>query len=186
MACGGKSSRMGQDKSLLVYHELPQRYHLYNVLQPLCREVIFSCNNNQVNDFPKVYTTIPDKEGYQDKGPMGGLLSAYACYPGNDFIFIGCDYPDLVQEDIYSLVQQNGDQPAAYYDPEAGFYEPLLAYYPASCHSPLKEQSESGNYSLQQFLQSWPAKKIVTSGTQRLQSIDTFTGYNDFIQNRIK
>ena len=45
--CGGKSSRMGTDKSRIIYHEKEQQYHVYEMLQLICEDVFISCNKEQ-------------------------------------------------------------------------------------------------------------------------------------------
>ena len=42
VVCGGQSRRMGTDKSLLLYYDKPQCYHLYDMLQPFCEKVFIS------------------------------------------------------------------------------------------------------------------------------------------------
>ena len=45
--CGGKSSRMGTDKSRIVYQQKEQQYHVYQMLQTFCEKVFISCNAEQ-------------------------------------------------------------------------------------------------------------------------------------------
>ncbi|MBK8495728.1 MAG: NTP transferase domain-containing protein [Chitinophagaceae bacterium] len=39
--CGGNSSRMGTDKSMLQYYDKPQRYHVYDMLLPFVKRFLF-------------------------------------------------------------------------------------------------------------------------------------------------
>ncbi len=36
-----KSNRMNSDKSMLSYYAKPQRHHAYEVLQPICKKILF-------------------------------------------------------------------------------------------------------------------------------------------------
>ena len=47
---GGRSTRMGQDKSQLVYHEKPQREYLTDLLRPYCDTVYWSMNAKQTSE----------------------------------------------------------------------------------------------------------------------------------------
>src|ERR1043165_6645961 len=97
VVCGGQSSRMGTDKSMLNYHGKPQRYYLYEWLQQWCEEVYISCNADQAATIPGSYNTIADKDEWKDMGPMTGLLSVHTMLPGADMLVIGCDYPLLTK-----------------------------------------------------------------------------------------
>ena len=58
--CGGKSTRMGTDKSMLQYHSKPQRYYVYDLLFPLCEKVFISCNEQQSSTIEVGYDYIQD------------------------------------------------------------------------------------------------------------------------------
>ena len=70
VVCGGESSRMGMDKSLLVYHQKSQSYHMYEMLDLLCDKVFVSCNKKQASAIPDDYEKIIDLELYQNIGPI--------------------------------------------------------------------------------------------------------------------
>src|SRR6478735_6633462 len=91
--CGGQSTRMGTDKSLLDYYGKAQRYYVHEMLQPFCEKVFLSCNEQQAATITGNYETIADAPAYSDIGPMAGLLSAFGQYPDKAFLVVACDYP---------------------------------------------------------------------------------------------
>src|SRR5436190_22901112 len=101
--CGGKSSRMGKDKSLLEYHGQPQRYYLYEILEALCGSAYISCNKEQAKDVPANYKVIVDDPEYNDISPMARLLSAFKKHPKSDFLLVSCDYPFINRHPIKTL-----------------------------------------------------------------------------------
>src|SRR5688500_16599101 len=103
VVCGGKSTRMGTDKSMLNYYGEPQRYHLYNMLSKLCERVFISCNAEQAANIPDKYSVIIDDNQYGDIGPMVALLTALDKYPNVSFLAVGCDYPHLRIEELDRL-----------------------------------------------------------------------------------
>src|ERR1022692_2701600 len=129
VVCGGQSSRMGTDKSLIVYHGKPQRYYLYEMLESLCDQVHISCNKHQASSIPEHYRVIPDHDNYKNIGPMAALLSAFEKYPDVCFLVLGCDYPFIKKDDLARLIEaSNSDIKAlSYYDPENQIREPLMA-----------------------------------------------------------
>src|ERR1051325_6308775 len=113
VVCGGKSNRMGEDKSLLNYYGIPQRYYLYEMLQPFCKKVFISCNRNQLKSISEKYNLIADDPLYENTGPMAALLTAFEKYGDASFLFIGCDYPLLKKEDLEKLVKARNENALA-------------------------------------------------------------------------
>ena len=69
---GGKSSRMGQDKALILFNEKPLLLHIANILQEVNSKVYISGKKGAYNSF--LYPQIADV--YPEKGPLGGIYSA--------------------------------------------------------------------------------------------------------------
>ncbi|MFM9945339.1 MAG: NTP transferase domain-containing protein [Bacteroidia bacterium] len=183
VVCGGQSSRMGTDKSLLQYHDLPQRYYLYNLLDPLCDKVFLSCNKHQAAEINEFYNLIIDIPDYFNIGPIAALLSAYRQFPEASFLVIGCDYPFIKENDLKKLVANRDvkKQAVYYFNPESNFEEPLLAIYENSCLPILLENFEKGNFSLRHFLKSINSEKIYPESLESLTSVDTVEQYQEVL-----
>ncbi|MEO6488294.1 MAG: NTP transferase domain-containing protein [Ferruginibacter sp.] len=176
--CGGNSKRMGSDKSLLVYYKKPQRYHLYDMLRPVCEKVFISCNASQSSDIPAEYEPLVDISSCFNIGPMAAIVTACIHYPENDFLVIGCDYPFLAEDELYSFVSSNEQNiPAAFYNDLEDLYEPLLGYYPGNCNHELMKMYATGQYSLQHFLKNESASKYHPVNKKSIRSIDTRYDY---------
>ncbi len=180
IACGGKSSRMGQDKSMLLYYDMPQCYQLYEMLVPFCEKVFISCNETQAAKTEPGYPLIIDLPSYKNTGPMAALLSAFALYPKNDFLLIGCDYPFLTKKEISDFLHtfQRNEMAAAFFNPASSMYEPLLGYYNQRSAIDLLEMEANNEYSLQHFLRKINAAKFFPSNIQVIQSVDTIDEFN--------
>lgn len=188
VACGGKSERMGTDKSLLVYHKLPQRYHVYELIKPLCDQVYISANRDQAVDIPQDYPVSIDASHFDQTGPMVALLSAYSRFPGADLLLIGCDYPLLTSTDLQGLIANSAEHhsTAAFYNEETGLYEPLLCYYKSADLQSIKEVYHAGQYSLQKFLQSSKAGKYIPVYPDHIKSVDTKNDRLDTIRKMVE
>lgn len=134
VACGGKSSRMGTDKSLLIYHGETQRIHVRNLLLKFCDNVWYSLNNQQDD---ACSFKIFDNKIYEGMGPATGLLSAFTELPGSNIIFIGCDYPFLTISELERFIKESKPGRISCFYNEEGFYEPLLCIIPYSCRASL-------------------------------------------------
>jgi molybdopterin-guanine dinucleotide biosynthesis protein A len=171
--CGGISSRMGTDKGLITYHDLPQRYHVYKLLAPFCGKVWIVGNQLQESDIDPAYNFIKDSPNFTGHGPMTALLTAFEKLPHENFIVIGCDYPTLNADDIFCLASNRNEQydAVSYFDEAENVFEPLLAIYENSIREKLAASFSKGQYSLQQLLAYSTTKKIIA--TEKIKSVDT-------------
>lgn len=180
VTCGGKSCRMGTDKSRLCYFDKPQCYHVYELLSPLCEKVYISCNEQQAEWIDPQYETIIDLDYYSDLGPMSGLLTALTGFPHNNFLMAGCDYPFLQQADLAELLLLNKhENSAAFYNEDADIYEPVLAYYSHHVKKDLMEMFKAGNYSLRDFLKTSNAARFYPKDKGSVRSIDTMKEFTE-------
>jgi molybdenum cofactor guanylyltransferase len=175
VVCGGKSTRMGQDKSMLQYHGQPQCYHLYDMLSDLCERVFISCNQEQFSTIPDKYATIVDEPEYENIGPMASLLSAFKYYPQASLLVVACDYPLINENHLRKLLEVSNQVifATSYYNDETSFYEPLLSHYQNNIKSKLEFYFKQKSYSLQSLLKDINANTIVPDVLSVIASVDT-------------
>ncbi len=173
--CGGLSSRMNTDKSVLNYHGKPQRYIMYDHLKSLVGNVLLSVNLMQSENIASGYHFVTDSLSFPHSGPMGGLLSAMEKFPGASFIVVGCDYPFVAAKHLtfFMGALSNVSRAACFFHPFNQMEEPLLAYYPHNSYESLKRQFNSGNYSLRKYLLDNRALKVIPWNADDIKSIDT-------------
>jgi molybdopterin-guanine dinucleotide biosynthesis protein A len=127
---GGKSTRMGRDKSALEYHGAPQVRHAYEQLTSRCDQVFVSSREEQAGEahlegLPLLF------DAFLNAGPMAGILSAQRLHPNAAWLVLACDLPYVEAETLdYLLAQRNPLKLAtAYTSAHDGFPEPLCAVY---------------------------------------------------------
>lgn len=149
---GGQSRRMGSDKGLIVYHERPQREHLFAMLQSVCNEVHTSCRSDQ-HVLP-TFNPLPDAASIQ--GPLNGILSAFAQWPDKAWLAVAVDLPNLTVGLLRELVvQRMSEKPATcFFDAAAQAPEPLLTIWEPAAYPLLIAGVEMGNISPRSFLLS--------------------------------
>jgi len=181
VVCGGQSTRMGTDKSLLDYHGSPQRYYLYDLLQPFCEAVFLSCNEQQAAGIPDTCNVITDRPVYHNTGPMAALLSAFDRFPDKTFIVLACDYPFFTPEEIKQLAHaaKQDITAAAFCHHDNDIYEPLLAAYHPEAGVLIKQAFDRQQYSLQRLLRDMHAVKLFAGADRAIQSVDTPEDYRD-------
>ncbi|MEJ1221918.1 NTP transferase domain-containing protein [Sediminicola sp. 1XM1-17] len=126
---GGKSMRMGTDKGAIVYHELPQREHLYHMLEEVCDKTFLSIRSEQVNEMPKGIHYILDNN--EHRGPYNGILSAHKKYPNVAWLVLACDLPLMDLKGVKQLIAERNPKKVAtaFAGKENRLPEPLCAIW---------------------------------------------------------
>jgi molybdenum cofactor guanylyltransferase len=174
IACGGRSTRMGTDKSMIDYHGKPVCYYLYDELSNICEKVFLSVNKYQVETVEDGYKFIMDNVKYSGHGPVSGLLSTITQFPLKSILFIGCDYPMLRAEDVKELLNSNeaGIDAVCFHSSSDDVDEPLLALYNPSSFSSIISSFKNEIYSLRIILSTLKVKRIFVNDNS-IRSIDT-------------
>ena len=130
---GGKSLRMGIDKSTMLWHGIEQRYYVANMLSAFCDEVFISCRTEQATQITN-YPTIPDT--YKGLGPYGAILSAFKSYPDKTWLVVACDLPLLDTETLQQLISNRdaGKIATTFESPYDGLPEPLITIWEPQSH----------------------------------------------------
>ena len=140
---GGRSRRMGRDKSMLAYrldervNEVPHARYTGELLARVCDRVFYSCRADQVDAATGASTDpalaglplIPDS--FDIGGPLNGILSAQKAHPEAAFLVAACDLPFLTAYALAQLLRERNPLHAAtvFDNPERGMIEPLCAIY---------------------------------------------------------
>jgi molybdopterin-guanine dinucleotide biosynthesis protein A len=125
---GGKSARMGRDKSAIAWHGKEQKYYLADLLKPFCREVFISRREAQPQkDQP--YRILVD--AYQGIGPYGGILSAFKFRPDYAWLIVACDLPLIDNAALHYLLENRDPTKMAttFQSPHDGLPEPLISIW---------------------------------------------------------
>ena len=142
---GGKSERMGEDKSKLVYHkQLSQMENIYNLLNDYCSKTFLSINQSKEKEsFP--YQTLVDLE--ENKGPISGILSAF--HFKNDVAWLVCpiDMPFVSKETIDYLLKNRKVEKdcTCFLNSEIQAPDPLLAIYEPTIYTQLIQAKKQGH-----------------------------------------
>ena len=167
---------------MLQYYSKPQCYHVYDMLQSICDQVLISCTTKQTEFIDPGYPTLSDQPEFEGIGPMAALLSAFYQQTDADILFIGCDYPFLEADEVNRFVTGlDRKEPEAFYNSTYSLYEPLLAYYPASTFEIIKKMHVAADFSLQHFLKDNLARKFNPSSLQTIKSVDTKEAYQEAV-----
>ena len=136
---GGKSQRMGEDKSRLAYHGVPQEEYLKNIFLEMGIEAFVSesQSTNTENTIIDTFTGL---------GPYGGILSAFREDPNSAWLVIACDLPLIGLKEIQHLVNHRNiyKSATACYNPETDFPDPLFTIWEPRAYSILLHYLSQG------------------------------------------
>ena len=126
---GGKSVRMGHDKSIIKWHGPKQRYYMADLLKSVCTNVFISCRPEQQDEIDPKYPVIPDS--YTGSGPMTGILSAFKAYPDAAWLVTACDLPLLDTATLEYLIDNRDANGIAttFESPFDALPEPLITIW---------------------------------------------------------
>ncbi len=127
---GGKSSRMGEDKSQIEYHSgITQEIHLAKLCQELGLESYISKSLADKDKEFQGFEVIHDK--LHGMGPFGAILTAFMTDPDAAWLILACDIPLLSKDSISDLIEGRNTQKFAtcYRIEGKEFPEPLISIY---------------------------------------------------------
>ena len=129
---GGKSTRMGTNKSLLKLGDLTVVERIVNLMKPLFGRVILSTNSFDEYRFLglEMFEDI-----YNGFGPIGGIHSGLVHSQTEKNFIISCDIPLMTEEVIEYLIRYSTDKPITVARAD-GFIQQLCGVY---CRSLLNE-----------------------------------------------
>ena len=159
---GGKSRRMGSDKASLTRGGETQLDRAVNLLRAHVDRVFVSTSRDQADDpLRQNFEQIVD--GYDDLGPVAGILSAMDQNPSVSWLILACDLPSIDDTTIsYLLEHASAEHPAtAYRSVHDDLPEPLCAIYRPECREIIDRFVENGA--------NCPRKILINSPTHLLE-----------------
>ncbi|QJW92271.1 NTP transferase domain-containing protein [Spirosoma taeanense] len=170
---GGRSSRMGADKSRLTYHDKPQREFLADLLRPYCEKVFWSVNAEQAAELTGIGQPFI-VDAFEVEGPLNGLLSAFQHDPTVAWLVVACDMPLLTSRSLDGLVAARmPTRPAtAFYDSDGRYPEPLLSIWEPQSRALLQQALDEGNPSPRKILLMNDAALLTAPDVQELTNVN--------------
>ena len=151
---GGKSSRMGQDKALIPWQNIPMLKRVYKVANK-CTEKVYI-----ITSWPQKYQSILPTEcewltELKTEGPLVALAQGLTQINSNWILLLGCDSPllnsDIIQTWVSELNQLSPEILALVPKKSQG-WEPLCAFYRQEIKIELEKIIYRGDRSFQKLL----------------------------------
>jgi molybdopterin-guanine dinucleotide biosynthesis protein A len=170
---GGKSARMGFDKSSIAWHGKEQHYHIADLLKEICEDVFISCREEQHNEIDSSYKTLPDT--FTGLGPYGAILSAFRKQPDTAWLSIACDLPLLDKDALQHLIEQRNPSALAttYESPFDSLPEPLITIWEPKAYPVLLSFLAQGYSCPRKVLRNNHVRIIKASNPETLMNVNT-------------
>lgn len=161
---GGKSTRMGKDKSQLNYFGKPQKEVVKELLENQNLETFYS-----VKDFStSLEMTSEISDTFLNLGPFGGICSAFQKNPNTAWLVLATDVPFVNDELIKLLLEKRNPSKVATTIKGKGkeFVEPLITIYEPKAYPILLQYLAQGY--------SCPRKMLINSDVEIVEVDDAF------------
>ncbi|MBI2337249.1 MAG: molybdenum cofactor guanylyltransferase [Deltaproteobacteria bacterium] len=148
---GGQSARFGSNKAFALYDGVPIIHRVLKAMQEVFAETFLITNT------PEVYRHLP-LPVYQDllpqRGPMGGLVTAFSLTHKEKIFVVACDLPLLDPALIECILKEAQNFDAII--PVSEQEEYLMAVYSHTLFAGMRQQILTGERSLKKFLAGKP------------------------------
>ncbi len=144
---GGRSSRMGRDKGTVLLKGKPMITHVLGTLRELKLPISIIANDPSYEHFGyPVYQDV-----VKEKGPMGGLLTAFENTTADVVFLVSCDMPFVTKNAAEKLLKAvDEEEIVAALAGER--IHPLFALYPVELKKTVKDLISKGNLKMTDFI----------------------------------
>jgi len=145
---------MGRPKALIPAHGMTLLERTAGLAREVCDRVALL--GAPRFELPQSLADLPVlADAHPGIGPMAGLESLFAAYPGEVVVLLSCDLPRLKASLLKGLIERaDGGLDAVVYalGPLPEGWEPCCALYMPSAAAAVTESVRAGQYSLQRLL----------------------------------
>lgn len=152
---GGKNSRMGADKGLLIVNGKRIVERAIEAMKAAVDEIIIISNGNNYDYLGyKVYNDI-----VKNCGPMGGIFTALTYSKTDKNFVVSCDMP-FINKELVGFIVENSDGCEIAIPQHGEKLEPLCAVYDKSCKKGFEVLLQRKELKLQDALRHFKVKQI--------------------------
>lgn len=178
---GGKSRRMGKDKTILPINGIPAIKHIFAQLRPHFDQIIVSSNNIAQHSFDGVEVVKDEAKG---KGPLMGIASALRVSRNQDNFVVACDIPDVDINFVRLLIRECRGFDAVIPQTGPSHYEPLFAIYRKDILVSIDESISRGKFKILEPLKKRKVKYLESSEALKLKNLNTMNDYQQFVKEK--
>ncbi|MDP9084496.1 MAG: NTP transferase domain-containing protein [Pseudomonadota bacterium] len=171
---GGSSSRMRRDKAALPYLGKSQLDRAFELASRHVSDVFVSVRKSQAAEPTRAQRPMI-VDSVAGEGPIVGIRSALAAYPGVAWLVIACDLPFLSDAAVSQLLRERdaGAVGTAYRSTHDGLPEPLCAIWEPSAGRAMADYQAEGGHCPRKFLIRHAARLLEPLDRRALDNVNT-------------
>ena len=166
--CGGKSSRMGQDKGLVTLQKDEFITHIISNLKPITDSIVLVTQNEGYRRFG--LPVIQDI--YAEKGPLGGIHAALQHTQESQILVFSCDIPLLKSYVIEELIRFKNSADIVFAKTEKQWH-PLIGIYAKTLLPVVEEHLNQNKLRLIDFIKEHKYKAVNFKDDAAFTNINT-------------
>ncbi len=155
---GGKSTRMGEDKAMLLYNDTTFIDHIIGTAIQVTDTILLVSNHIQHQNIKNVSIV---KDLYPNKGPLAGLYSGLSYSKTTLNLVLSCDIPLITIDMLKFLISNYTNEHQAIIATTNDYKMPLIGLYTKGCLSTCKKLIEKNHLKMMHFLNELPAVKHI-------------------------
>lgn len=169
---GGKSVRMGFDKTTIEWHGKEQREYMADLLKEICTDIFISCRADQQQEINN-YKTIADT--FTGLGPYGAILSAFRENPDAAWLVVASDLPLIDKATLQYLKDYRNPSAVAttFESPHDGLPEPLITIWEPKAYAILLSFLAQGYSCPRKALRNNNVHIIKAQHPEKLMNVNT-------------
>lgn len=175
---GGKSSRMGKDKSLLLVDGIPMIQHIYSQLAPCFKEILIATNNGKLFEFMNI-KIVNDHESC--RGPLAGILAGLEASKYDINFMVACDIPYIDIKTVDLMIHEVEDYDGVIPITNGGYMEPMFAIYRKNMLPAVRKTLRSGENKILKVFPYCKIKYINLGKANWLRNLNTENDYKNYI-----
>lgn len=171
---GGKSSRLGQDKTQIDFAKQPLSQWVFERLKTMFEKVYISTKQKEKFTFDAPFL-VEQSPIYT---PLAGMINAFQTLNAQEIIFVSVDCPFITRQSLANIA--NAESEIAYaQSPDQAHY--LISKWQKCMLEPLIWAFESKAYSLHRIVESHQHQAIPASEKECF-NINTMQNYHDALK----
>ena len=174
---GGESSRMEEDKSLILFRKKKLIDFSLIALKPYCKEVFISSSKivHQAFDYKII------KDEYDNIGPIAGIHSALKNATTDYVIILPCDSPMVKKQFIEFLISEIAEDIDAVIPKNKELLEPLFGIYHKRILPVIEKQIIRKDYKLGHLIEKINTKIIEVQDRSCFININTKSDFQKYL-----
>lgn len=166
--CGGKSTRMGTDKTKALLKGKPLLSYSVELFKSLNMDFHLSINSSQTELY-QTHQCVIDQ--HEEKGPLGGITSSLKAL-NKSLLVVPVDMPKLNAELIKELMSNSDQSKLVECFQVDERIEPFPSIWKVESLVQLEGFLNEGMLSLQQCIKHLPHQLIKTNGNSQFQNLN--------------